>query len=410
MPPKTKKSTDITDYANICANASGVAVQKAFNNLGPVNKFEDLLYPGAVPGAKELAAEQVFHMVEGWRYASAAVAAFLNNSHQTSLHFAYYAELRAALSLLSWSGIRVKQNAHYYVDQHGVRKIVKSSPTHKAVWGLWQHWTGRSDAKSLFEDQIKLTTEVPLSEVLKGLQYVKPTKTIQGWGIDLAKVSDDHTARNISSYDAYWMKAPLTKTDGADLDLVLMLWKLLLPEEAGLTFDSALISYFVSEALPGMLGADSITELDKIAAVEIIAQEISTNTGLDPDRIARRLTSTQYDKLPFELASSDSAAPRNVLCRCFFLLRLSMLAAKTSMDLATDKSATSWLKNWFEHAGLWSATSDVEPYDVSEDYTIAVDFLKTSKAPISELWGAPNVLSSIKLTRPEACMVWNVIE
>ncbi|MEE4374650.1 hypothetical protein V2J67_20015 [Pseudomonas alliivorans] len=410
MAPKSKKSTPITDYASICANASGIAVQKAFNQLGPVNKFEDLLYPGVVPGAKELAAEQVFHMVEGWRYASAAVGAFLNNSHQTSLHFAYYAELRAALSLLSWSGIRVKQDAHYYVNHLGVRQIVKSSPTHKAVWGLWQHWTARPDAKSLFEDQIKLTTEVPLSEVLKGLQYVKPTKTIQGWGVDLAKVSDDHTARNISSYDAYWMKAPLTKTDRADLDLVLMLWKLLLPEEAGLTFDSALISYFVSEALPGMLGTDSVTDAEKIAALEIMAEEISTNTGLDADRIARRLSSTQYDKLPFELASSSRAAPRNVLCRCFFLLRLSMLATKTSMDLATNKSATLWLKHWFEHAGLWSASSDVEPYDISEDYSTAVNFLQTSGAPISELWGAPNIVSSIKLTRPEACMVWNVIE
>jgi hypothetical protein len=104
------------DYAVICRNASGLAVQQAFNSLGPITKFEDLLCPpGKLTGPTELASEQVFHMIEGWRYASAATTAFLNNSQQTALHFAYYAELRAALSLLSWSGIRVKQRGHYYL-------------------------------------------------------------------------------------------------------------------------------------------------------------------------------------------------------------------------------------------------------------------------------------------------------
>lgn len=409
----TKKKVD---YAAICRNASGLTVQQAFDRLGPITKFEDLLCPpGKLTGPTELASEQVFHMIEGWRYASAATTAFLNHSQQASLHFAYYAELRAALSLLSWSGIRVKQRGNYYLDNTGVKKPVDHSPTHTAVWGLWQHWVNRSDAQALFNDHIRLTTGVPLSQVVSALQYIKPTQTIQGWGLDLAKIKDDHNARNISSYEAYWMRAPLSKMKKEDLDLVLMLWKLLLPEETGLAFDGSLISFFVKQALPGMvasMGAANVMPDPNTAAdvMEIITNEISTNTGLDVNHITRKLDPSQYDTLPFELASSIDTEPKNVLCRAFFLLRLSMLAAKSSVSLATNNSTSEWLSNWFEHAGLWDRNLAVDPYDISIDYGDALDHFRTSPAQPSDIWLGTNLANTVKLTRPDACMVWNVIQ
>jgi hypothetical protein len=405
----------VVDYAAICKNASGVPVQRAFNSLGPINKFEDLLCPpGKLTGPTELASEQVFHMIEGWRYASAATTAFLNHSQQASLHFAYYAELRAALSLLSWSGIRVKQRAHYYLDNNGVKKPVIHSPTHTAVWGLWQNWVKRTDAQALFTDHIRLTTGVPLSQVVSALQYIKPTQTIQGWGLDLAKTKADHTARNVSSYEAYWMRAPLSKMKEEDLNLVLMLWKLLLPEETGLVFDGSLISFFVQEALPGMLASLSATNVAPATtsvadAMEIIVDEISSNTGLDSEHIARRLDAAQYDSLPFQLASSSNTEPKNVLCRAFFLLRLSMLATKSSMSLATNNATTEWLANWFEHAGLWDRSLAVDPYDISIDYGDAVDYFKACPTQPCDIWVGPSLSNTIKLTRPDACMVWNVM-
>ncbi|WP_122460737.1 hypothetical protein [Pseudomonas viridiflava] len=400
------------DYAAICNNASGITVQQAFDRLGPITRFEDLLCPPAkLNGPTELASEQVFHMIEGWRYASAATSAFLNHSQQTALHFAYYAELRAALSLLSWSGIRVKLRGHYYLDGRGVKKPVDNSPTHTAVWSLWKNWVNRTDAQALFSDHIRLTTGVPLSEVVTALKYVKPTQTIQGWGLDLAKVNDDHSARNISSYEAYWMKAPLSKMKEEDLDLVLMLWKLLLPDDTGLAFDGSLISYFVKQAMPGMLSQQKLVENEQNISdtMEIIANEIGSNTGLDADHIARKLDPQQYDTLPFELASSSDTEPRNVLCRAFFLLRLSMLATKSSINLTTNASTSEWLSNWLEHAGLWDRSLGIDPYDISVDYGDAVDHFKATSTQPSDIWIGGNLANTVKLTRPDACMVWNVI-
>jgi hypothetical protein len=409
MPPshpkkKSPKTKPAVDYSTICKNASGIKVQQAFNKLGPINAFEDLLCPpGKLVGPTELAAEQVFHMIEGWRYASAATTAFLNNSQHTALHFAYYAELRAALSLLSWSGIRVKRNG-----------IVPQSPTHTAVWGLWQSWVIRADAQALFNDNIRLTTGVSLAQVVTALQYIRPTQTLKGWGADLAKIKDDHSARNISSYEAFWMNTPLLKMKPEDLELILSLWKLLLPEETGLVFDSSLISYFVKQAVPGMLSqlnalkpATSSTSLAE--AMDIIALEISDNTGLDQDHIARRLDTTQYNTTPFELASAKDTQPQNVMCRAFFLLRLSMLATKSSISLNANKPASDWLSNWFEHAGLWTPSSAIEPYDLSIDYSDAIDQFYVAPVAPSALWQPPILSNTIRLTRPDACMVWNVI-
>ena len=316
-------------------NSSGIMVQRAFNNLGPINKFEDLLCPGGGANpASELAAEQIFHMIEGWRYASAATNAFLNHSKHTALHFAYYAELRAAMSLLSWSGIRVRQSAHYYLDVYGNKKSFGPERTHSAVWGLWQNWVRRTDATKLFKEQIRLTSNVSLSNVLTSLQYVDPSKTLRNWGMDLAQIQADHTARNTSSYEAFWINSPLSKMSQDDLDLVLMLWKLLLPQDAGLLFDSSLISYFVSQALPAMtqtMGKTTAGCLDEIVKV------IVTNTGADAELVLRRLDTTQYTTTPFDLASSVDAKTENVLCRAFFLLRLSMPVSYTHLTLPTTE-------------------------------------------------------------------------
>ncbi|ELO0951733.1 hypothetical protein [Pseudomonas aeruginosa] len=405
------------DYASICLCSDGAPVVQGFERLGPINKFEDLLCPQANKDpATRLAAEQIFHMIEGWRYVSAATTAYLSHSKHTALHFAYYAELRAAISLLSWSGIRVRQKDHYYLDATGSKKIVTNSPTHKAVWGLWQHWVKRPDAEKLFREQIRLTPGVCLADVLKALQYVKPSQTLQSWGIDLAKIQDDHTARNNSSYEAFWIDAPLSRMTEEDLKLILTLWKLLLPQDSGLRFDSTLISFFVKEALPAMQAQTAQAQEGGAAgpstladSIEKIAATIAQNTGADLSAISRRLDLSLYETTPFSLASSIDTKPENVLCRAFFLLRLSMLATKLNLSLTRNNAATEWLANWFEHAGLWSRASLIEPHDSTLDYELALEeFEVTNELPL-DIWSPTNAMRTAKLTRPDACLIWNIL-
>src|SRR5207249_5741525 len=49
------------------------------------------------------------HALDGWRYLSQAAFALLNGARRTSIHLAYYAELRAARSILGSSGIGIRK-------------------------------------------------------------------------------------------------------------------------------------------------------------------------------------------------------------------------------------------------------------------------------------------------------------
>jgi len=60
------------------------------------------------------------HALDGWRYLSAALVSLLNGARTEALHLAYYAELRAALSILAGSGIAVLNNKHYAIDNTGL--------------------------------------------------------------------------------------------------------------------------------------------------------------------------------------------------------------------------------------------------------------------------------------------------
>mgnify|MGYP006904092584 CR=1 FL=1 len=98
------------DVTHACQVASGDPVRDAFSRLGPVVDFSSVLAADDPRDlAKCLAAEQIAHLVEGWRYCAAAFHASLVNATDNAQHFAYYAELRAAMPLFSGSGIRVNR-------------------------------------------------------------------------------------------------------------------------------------------------------------------------------------------------------------------------------------------------------------------------------------------------------------
>lgn len=403
---KAKTKSKQPDYSAICQLADGAQVLHGFEKLGPIRNFTDLLLPSNNADASvSLAAEQMCHMIEGWRYGASAATAYLNNSQQNAVHFAYYAELRAALSLLSWSGIRIRQGDHYYINANGLKTPIENCRTHTAVWALWQHWTTRPDADQLFKEKVKLIPGVSLSDTLNSLQYVRPNATLQNWGIDLAQIKEDHNARNTASYEAFWANNSLKKMTKSDASLILELWKLILPSEgSSLRFDGALVSYFVKSAVIGMS-----QNQDQNQTILAISRELAKNTGTEQETILRRLDPSNYNTTPFDLASSKNCNPENIICRAFFLLRLSMLALKTSLSSTKNNAARSWLSNWLEHAGLWQNSELIDPADIPEDYELAVESMNINGSLPFDVWQPQNVEHTAKLLRPDACLIWNML-
>lgn len=77
------------------------------------------------------------HLIDGWSYLSRATDAILRGDLNSAIHFAYYAELRAAMSLLACEGIGVFSGKHPIINKTGTST---TSITH--ITKLWNKKRG----------------------------------------------------------------------------------------------------------------------------------------------------------------------------------------------------------------------------------------------------------------------------
>lgn len=399
------------DYSDVASKASGIFVGRGFGRLGPVRDFgSPLLLAGNADFGAQLAAEQISHFVDGWRYFASAMSAFLNNSKGGAVHFSYYAELRAAMSLLAYSGIRVRQGELWYLNVHGHKIDIDNGRTHTAAWKFWDNWVGRSDATGLFRSKVRVSANVNLGHVADAVSFFDSTMQLGGWGADLIALSGDHDSRNTASYETSIVERSLSRAGGSERDLIAGLWKLMRKSAPGCEFDVMLARYLVKCSIDSVCSAETIDD-EKVSADDHfnkIANKISAATGERPGVVSDYLRPDDGDDFSvFELASSVDVAAENVLCRAFCLLRVSMLALDASLTASGKPDAADWIKNWLDHAGIWSADLECDPVDINEDYRIALDdFISESFS--GALWNARNLQSVMRVTRPDACLAWNL--
>jgi hypothetical protein len=414
-------------YAITCANNScGTHVTNAYQKLGPINKFGDVLIPAAIPctPSVRLAAEQIVHLTDAWRYAASAIAAFLKNSHGEALHLAYYAELRAAFSLYSGSGIRLDSNDNYYVDKAGMKRQLptartkKEMRTHTIVWDLWNEWIKRQDAHDLLLDGLRIAPSISLRSMKPVLTLFSPTLTVGQWGYDLImSPTTDRNERNKASYQARSAVAPLVKMTPSDLEFVLSLSRLLLPAQSGLAncmaFDTALIRYLAKLSIESKVPDIETDRAEKVQkSRQDFINELSAHTGQEASLIENILEEPDGSEIEiFDLASQNATAPRNVLSRAIFLLRLATLSVEKNTNATASGPAQEWLLNWLDFAGIRERNSPVDPVDLYLDLENAIDLhgaTKYSELP-AELWGTENAANTYLLSRADRSLAWGVL-
>lgn len=395
----------------IGSNAS--AVTSAFAKLGPVNTYTDLL-DNSVPSDKAvcLAAEQVIHMAESWRYFSSAMYAFLNHENGNAVHLAYYAELRAVLSIFSGAGIRIKKGDAYWLDSASVAQSIPPHATHDLVWKLWKEWVTRPDAKSLLENNIRIEAGVTLKHFEAKLMQFNPGVLLGQWGYDLVNLSDDHLARNQASYIAYWRDKPLSRMTVSQLDFVKSLTELFLSSGSGLVFDKALIQYAVNQTVEGSLDPDPANAhthpADRKNKLDEIAEFVAKQSGANKNHLLLNLSANIGESV-FEKAKQQNDAAENVLSRAAFLSRLAMLSVKQNTVSARNDHAKKWLRNWLEHCGAWQPDMGGSLADIETDLSDALDNFPTAAASVpAELWNSDNAFSTSKVTNLHACIAWGV--
>ena len=362
--------------------------------------------PPTSPAA--LAVEALVHLTEGWRFLSAALASMLGNAPAQAVHFAYYAELRAAISLLSAHGLRVSNRDNSYLERGGMSKVPpwRTMGTHKVVWKLWEAWVKTSAAEGLLLDQLKILPSVTIGNLKTSVGRIAANATLTHWALDLA-MGNEHTARNTASYETPTAGVHLQPMQVSDFEFVRDLWALAEPTGFGLRFEQELVRYLVDAELND--DAVVVDEAARTAWRQRLIDDLERSTGTPRATLDAFFNYGTSPSPIFQLAFDSDVKPVNMIARAFFLLRLATLIPNSAMTSHPATPAKEWLKDWLSHAGLFDPTSGTQPEEKWMDF----EHLSQIAAPPMPL---PSQLHSDStrsidthlLSRADALLAWSI--
>ena len=182
-----------------------------------------------------IAASSVLHGADGWSYVGKSLWSLLRGDIGRAVHLAYYAELRAAMSLFASEGIGVFDRYHYYIDAPcSVKLIRRGNPTHQFVWDCLEYWATIQSSSDLLASIVKPLGQNlaewhhPLNTGAKGLAP-QSQAWFRDWGIDLEVFAKDRNSRNDASYRPDGIPS-IAKVSGEDsLNFVRNVWAALEP-------------------------------------------------------------------------------------------------------------------------------------------------------------------------------------
>jgi hypothetical protein len=157
--------------------------------------------------SKYAAASAVLHCTDGWVFLGRAIDSLTRANSGTACHLGYYAELRAAMSLLATQGVAVFDKEHFVLDRLGnLQQVPGKCGTHEIAWLALNHIADSNTAASLLGEAV-LPGGIALKDWLDffppttgQVPQPKPVEWLRQWGLDLQRLKDDQTARNEVSY------------------------------------------------------------------------------------------------------------------------------------------------------------------------------------------------------------------
>ncbi len=154
--------------------------------------------------ADYLALSTCCHALDGWRYLSQSALSLLRGGRNIALHLAYYAELRAALSILACSGIGIVNLTHFGLTNSGTVNWF-SGNTHEVAWDALTQWAqSHSFALSVVKSFRALDIDgEEWAEACRAKQNLDAIvrNWLDNWSIDLKYLKFDKGMRNEASYN-----------------------------------------------------------------------------------------------------------------------------------------------------------------------------------------------------------------
>lgn len=383
--------------------------------------------------ASYLATSGTTHCANGWTFFSRALSAMAVGDAHSAWHFAYYAELRAALSLLANSGVGVFDKWNCVLTTSGLEPLeIRLSPstydpkpggTHRAAWEALDALVTGNVAF-----QQKLTAAISVAGVNID-DFVRPAfpgvgpqwslkAWIDKWTFDLRQCTKDKLLRNRGSYEPHenWSLSSTAIEAAAFLS---EMWSLLEPSPAS-TFQE-FDRYLFRSSL------EAAAELHPSFNGHNLAAIVTAAVGrLDQATVLRLGQGFLLRNHPFESDPSVISwarhrqplpmSPFPAISRSMMLLRLATGVTKSTLSAAgtpLPNALDFWIDSIGLNRGLWGAGGrPADLFDLWTDIEIGLTDLDAER-----MAGGPATFHSwlnnlpgnqTLLTSAERAALWSV--
>jgi hypothetical protein len=342
---------------------------------------EDLI-PTSVQGlvrpdlAEYIAASAPLHCADGWTFLARSLSSYINGNPHQAAHFGYYAELRAAMSILAAQGIGVFNRKHFIIDRTAhCRGPISGGPgTHEFAWLALDFWANTTSSGSTLLNLFTVSgisirdwfNSLPGSTVASSLG----SDWLRNWGLDLRTVDTDHDVRNLASYRPNVFTVWDTDARSCS-EFLRSMWALLEPSTTRFeTLDSHLLRTLVRKVI---LESGDPNDPNRQTKMEQQLSDMLDALPLgDPERegLGRFLRSTDPESSFLSMAGSgggpnDGRVHERVMARAALLLRVASGFSAQLIDASVFTSADLrfWTDSWGTRRAFWM------PGEVLEDFT-----------------------------------------
>jgi len=346
--------------------ANGIQPNQAPNNISPIPETALAEYFGIAAPT---------HCADGWSYLSRALNAYLLGDAHSAWHFAYYAELRAAQSILSASGCGAFNSWNCILDDSGNLHLIGNAgnkQTHTMVWLALEFLAGCSSSASISIAGAMRLFDVSLPDII---QYAYPGRSatatssnwISSWIYDLQTSSADKGFRNRCSYNPHFV-TPHRADIGEYVNLVTELWQILEPSPRAtfMELDKHIVRAAIIKEAKESLILKNIPETPAELESELNSAYLNIIGAAPNFRSIHKefFVNGNAPEHPLLKYASDNSGspdtPRPVLARATLLLRIATgITQNLLLDAYQHPNMDFWLDSLAEQQGIVEESSEI---------------------------------------------------
>lgn len=181
-----------------------------------------------------VAASTILHCADGWSLLGDSLVCHARGDCDSARHLGYYAELRAAISILATEGIGVFSRKHYVIHPSAsCKRLTTPHGGHVFTWLALEHWADIKRSTELLKEVIK-PQGIPLGDWLNSFLsgtafHHVGSKWLKSWGVDIHKLSEDRESRNEASYRPTKLNYNGALTTNEKSNFLCQLWSIFEP-------------------------------------------------------------------------------------------------------------------------------------------------------------------------------------